>query len=270
MQQIIKFFIQFKIGILFFILFAFALWLTIQSHSYHNNKWISSTNAVSSFFLSKKHKITSYFSLTKENESLHSENVFLKNKLYSKTLNQKDSLSQDLLYNLKPCLVISNSFNKIDNFILIDKGTKDFVKEGYAVTIPNGILGIVEKSTKNYSRVISILNTNLSINAKLKHNNQFGSMKWDGKSLNTMKLIDLPRSANFKIGDTIVTGSNSLIFPKNIPIGVIKNYNLESNSGYYNINIQLFADMTNLNQAYVIIPNKIIEAQELLKQNEPD
>lgn len=268
MQKILKFFIQFKIGILFLVLFAFAIRLTLQSHSYHNSKWISSTNFISSFFLDIRYDVTSYFNLANNNKSLQIENIYLKNKLYNLNLNLKNTLSNDSLYTFKPCRIISNSFDKIDNYVLIDKGLKNGVSEGFAVSIPNGILGIVEKSSKNYSRVISILNTNLSVNAKLKNTNQFGSLKWDGKYLDKMILEDLPRSASFKIGDTIVTGNNSLIFPKNIPIGVVQDYKLDNNRGYYNIEVKLIADMTNLNEAYVIIPNKIEQAQELLQYNE--
>ena len=263
MQKILKFFIQFKIGILFLVLFAFALGLTFQSHSYHNSKWVSSTNFISSSFLGLKYDVTSYFNLAQDNINLQKENVYLKNELYNLKLDVKDTLSKDSLYTFKSCRIVSNSFDKIDNYVLIDKGLKNGVSEGFAVSIPNGILGIVEKSSKNFSRVISILNTNLSINAKLKNTNQFGSLKWDGKYLNRMILEDLPRSASFKIGDTIVTGSNSLIFPKDIPVGIVQDYNLDNNRGYYNIEIKLIADMTNLNQAYVIIPNKVKEAQEL-------
>lgn len=263
MQKILKFFIQFKIGILFLVLFALALGLTLQSHSYHNSKWVSSTNFISSSFLGLRYDVTSYFNLAQDNKSLQKENVYLKNKLYNLNLNIKDTLSKDSLYTIKSCRIISNSFDKIDNYVLIDKGLKNGVSEGFAVSIPNGILGIVEKSSENFSRVISILNTNLSINAKLKNTNQFGSLKWDGEYLDKMILEDLPRSATFKIGDTIVTGSNSLIFPKDIPVGIVQDYNLDNNRGYYNIEITLIADMTNLNQAYVIIPNKVKEAQEL-------
>ena len=265
MQKVIRFFIRFKIGILFLLLFVLALGLTIQSHSYHNSKWISSTNFISSSFLNVRYDFTSYFNLIEDNENLQSENVYLKNQLYNSKLILKDTLSKDSLYIFKSCHIISNSFDKIDNYVLIDKGFKDGVIEGYAVSIPNGILGIVEKSTKNYSRLISILNTNLSINAKLKNTSQFGSLKWDGKYLDKMILEDLPRSASFNIGDTIVTGSNSLIFPEDIPIGVVQEYNLDNNRGYYNIEVKLIADMTNLNQAYIIIPKQVKEAQELLK-----
>ncbi len=151
--------------------------------------------------------------------------------------------------------------------MLINKGLSDGVDVNYAVSLPNGILGIVEKSTENYSRVISILNTNLSINAKLKASNHFGSLQWDGLNPNTIYLKDLPRSASFNIGDTIVTGSNSLIFPKDIPIGLIKDYELNENIGYYNIEVKLFEDMTNINHAYVIIPKKIKQAKSLINTN---
>ncbi len=268
MQQILKFFTRNRIGILFTLLFAVALGLTIQSHSYHNSKWVSSTNFITGFFFDLRYDVTSYFNLSTENQNLLEENQNLKYKLYNAKLLSNDSLSLDSLYIIKSSYVLSNSYNKLDNYVLIDKGRSDNVHEGYAVSIPNGILGIVEKSTNHYSRVISILNTNLSINAKLKQTNYFGSLVWDGKSPSKMLLKDLPRSASFKIGDTIVTGSNSLIFPENIPIGTVQSFRLDTTAGYYDIIVKLFADMTNLNQAYIIIPNKIEEAQNLLKNDE--
>lgn len=268
MQQIIKFFLRFKIGVLFLVLFSISLTLTIQSHSYHNNKWISSTNSIAAFFLNIQHDLSSYFSLKENNLKLQKENNYLKEKLYNVNVTTNDSIILDSLYTFKPCHVISNSFKRIDNYVLIDVGQSDGVKENYAVSLPHGILGIVEKSEKNYSRVISILNTNLSINAKLKNSNNFGSLQWDGSQPNTIYLEDLPRSASFNIGDTIVTGSNSLIFPKNIPIGTIKNYKLDNNIGYYSIEVTLFEDMTSVNHAYVIIPKKIKEAKNLLKRDD--
>lgn len=268
MQQILKFFIQNKVGILFLMLFSLSIGLTIQSHSYHNSKWVSSTSFISSFFLDVKYDITSYFNLKTENENLQLQNSLLQEQLSN--LEPKDylSFSGDTLYKVINCHIISNSYDHTDNYVLINVGNEDGVFEGYGVSLPNGIMGIIEKSTKRYSRVISILNTNLSINAKLKGTYQFGSLKWDAQSYEEMILEDVPRSASFKIGDTIVTGNNSLIFPKDLPIGLIKTFNLNNNSGYYNIKVKLFADMTNLNSAYVILPKEIQEAKQLLEQDE--
>jgi len=268
MQQILKFFIRNKVGILFLGLLSISIGLTIQSHSYHNSKWVSSTNTVSSFFLNLKYDVTSYFSLRSENEKLHHQNKLIQEQLINFKTHEDFSTPIDSLYNIVNCHIISNSYDKTDNFVLIDVGSKDGVKEGFGVSLPNGIMGIVEKSTKHYSRVISILNTNLSINAKIKNSNQFGSLKWEALSYREMILEDLPRSANFKVGDTIVTGNNSLIFPKNLPIGAIKSFELDNNAGYYFITVSLFTDMTNLDHAFVIIPDGIKEAQNLLEQDE--
>ncbi len=269
MQQILKFFIQNKVGILFLMFFTISVGLTIQSHSYHNSRWISSTSYITSGIYDLKYDITSYFNLKEENENLLNQNAYLQRLILSKVdTTASDSINSIPNYTVIPAHIISNSYNKKDNFVLLDKGKNDGVFEGYGVSIPNGIIGIVEKSNNSFSRIISILNTNLSINAKLKNSDQFGSLQWDSKFYNEVLLNDLPRSANFKIGDTVVTGSNSLIFPEGIPIGVIKAFNLNENSGYFDIKVSLFADMTNLNQAYVIIPKKIKEAQDLLKEDE--
>ena len=92
-----------------------------------------------------------------------------------------------------------------------------------AVINSKGIVGITEFVSIKYSRVQSILNKNSKINAKLKNSNHFGSLTWNGFSYNTVQLLDIPRQAVIKTGDTIITGGNSTIFPAGIPIGKVIN-----------------------------------------------
>jgi rod shape-determining protein MreC len=58
--------------------------------------------------------------------------------------------------------------------------------------------------------------------------------------------------AKFSANDTIITGGNSTLFPKGIPIGIIKDFQLNTTENLYNINVQLFNDMTNLEHVYII------------------
>ena len=44
----------------------------------------------------------------------------------------------------------------------------------------------------------------------------------------------------------------SSIFPENIPIGFIKKFDLNASQSSYNINIQLFNDMANIKNSYII------------------
>ena len=119
-----------------------------------------------------------------------------------------------------------------------------------AVINSKGIIGITENTSSNYTRVQSILNSNSKINARLKNSNHFGSLEWDGKAYNSIQLHDVPRQANIKVGDTIITGGKSTIFPEGILIGVIKDIDTKNNKNL--INIQLFNDMSNLRNVYIV------------------
>ena len=120
------------------------------------------------------------------------------------------------------------------------------------VITDKGIVGIIESSSNNYSRVISILNKNSRINAQLKKSNHFGSLVWNGEASNIIQLIDIPRLAPLKVGDTIVTGGRSTIFPKGIPIGTVTNFELNIDQSYFTVNVLLFNDMTNIGFVNVI------------------
>ena len=133
----------------------------------------------------------------------------------------------------------------------------------------SGIIGIVDQTSKNYATVISILNVKSQINAKIKKSNHFGSLVWNGKSTGFVQLIDVPRLASVRKGDTIVTGGQSVIFPENIGVGTINNIYVDNKTNYYTLNIKLFNDMTNLGHVYII---KSKDREEILnlekKENE--
>jgi len=74
---------------------------------------------------------------------------------------------------------------------------------------------------------------------------------WNGVDYNILQLLDIPRQAIIKSGDTIVTGGMSTIFPAGIPIGKVIDTE-EGGSIKRIINIQLFNDMSNLKNIYVI------------------
>ena len=58
-------------------------------------------------------------------------------------------------------------------------------------------------------------------------------MYWNGINHQIMELEDIPKSANISIGDTIISGGMSSIFPRNIPIGVISDFELPESTNYY-------------------------------------
>ena len=65
-----------------------------------------------------------------------------------------------------------------------------------------------------------------------------------------------------------MTGGMSSIFPPNIPIGVVVDYKLPKETSFYEIEVQLFNDMSNVRNVYVIRNNQREEILNLQAQTE--
>ncbi|MGM0635362.1 MAG: rod shape-determining protein MreC [Bacteroidota bacterium] len=270
MQQIINFIVRFKTGLVFLMLLTVSLILTIRAHSFHQNKWITSTNYLSAYFYKNTSAVSDYFNLKKTNDKLVEENAWLRERLINTA--HLDSLNDEVLpqktdsiYDVIPAKIISNSFRKLNNYLLINKGENNKVVADMGVVSSKGVVGIVEASNDKYARIISVLNANISINAQLQKSKHYGSLTWNGNKTNITQLLDVPRSASIVEGDTIITGGNSLIFPEGIPIGKVENYQLDENRGYYEINVRLFNDMTSLGDVYIISNRDREAAIDLMK-----
>jgi len=78
--------------------------------------------------------------------------------------------------------------------------------------------------------------------------------------------LDLPIQANIKIGDTIVTGGKSLIFPEGIPVGTILDFE-RVNSIYTRVDLNLFNDMSSVGYVEIIRNFDKEEIQRLEEQS---
>ena len=257
MQQIINFIIRNKNFLLFLALFFLAIIFTIQSHSYHKSKFINSANFLSGGIYNSANNISQYFNLKSQNHLLSEENNRLREQLFNIKKDENatfvDTVSYDKSYKIYAANVIKNSYSLTDNILTINKGERDSLKQDFGVITTKGIVGIVDKTSNRFATVISILNsTNSSISAKLKKTNHYGSLKWNGKTPHTVQLIDIPINAELNKGDTIVTSGMSSIFPKGILIGTVQDFKNDITENFYEINVKLFNDMTNLEHVYII------------------
>ena len=200
--------------------------------------------------------LNEYLNLKTQNDALALENAKLKSILFNRkdttAIKKLDSIKDIKPENIFVSKMIHNSYNVHENYLTLNSGELQGVKPDMGVINSLGIVGIIENTSPNYSTVISILNKKSQINAKIKKSNHFGSLVWDGKSTGFVQLVDVPRLAAIRKGDTIVTGGQSVIFPENIGIGTIENIYTEEETNYYKINVRLFNDMTNLGHVYII------------------
>jgi len=258
MQQIINFIIKYKYFLFFLFLELIAVSLTFQNHSFHKSKFVNSANYFTGGIYKRINSFKEYTHLKVYNQELLDENTRLKNILSQKLKDSSiqsiqflDTIKYSQEYSYLPAKVYKNQYHKKYNFLLINKGSRQGVQADQGVVNSNGIIGITNTVSKNYSTVLSILNENSKINVKLLNSLYFGTLQWDGKDYNILQLIDLPIRANIKIGDTITTGGKSTIFPEGVPVGTILDFNKENNI-YQSINIKLFNDMSAIGPINII------------------
>ncbi|TRX21073.1 rod shape-determining protein MreC [Flavobacterium franklandianum] len=274
MQQIFNFIYKNSNRLLFLLLLGISLSLSIQSHSYHRSKLISSANFLSGGVYERINNVSEYLNLRTQNDALAQENAKLRSLLF----NAKDTSAIPKLDSLKGVIpsdiivskVIHNTFNTHENYLTINSGSLQGVKSDMGVINSLGIVGVIDNTSSNFATVISILNTKSQINAKLKKSNHFGSLTWDGKSTGFVQLTDVPRLASIRKGDTIVTGGQSVIFPENINIGTVDRLYYEDKTNYYKIDVKLFNDMTSLGHVYIIKSKNRDEIINLEKKKEKD
>ena len=256
MQQIFNFIFKNSYRILFLLLLGISLSLTIQSHSFHRSKVISSANYLSGGVYEKVNTLNEYLNLKTENDALALENAKLRSMLFTRkdsaSANKLDSIKGVKIEDIIVSKVIHNSYSVYENYLTLNSGELNGVKTDMGVINSLGIVGIIENTSPRYSTVISVLNKRTQINAKIKKSDHFGSLNWDGKSTGYVQLTDLPRLALIKIGDTIVTGGQSVIFPENINIGTIAKIYRDEQTNFYTLSVKLFNDMTNLGHVYII------------------
>ncbi len=235
---------------------AISLVLTIQSHSYHKSKIISSANFLSGGVYEKVNNVKEYLSLRSQNEQLVLENARLKSLVFNKkdtaAIKKLDSIKGVLPKDIIVSKVIHNSYDVYENYLTINSGENAGIKPDMGVINSLGIIGVVDNISPNYATIISILNKKSRINAKLKKSDHFGSLVWNGKSTGFVQLIDVPRLASVHKGDTVVTGGQSVIFPENINIGTIAKIYTDDETNYFTIDVKLFNDMTNLGHVYIL------------------
>ncbi len=251
--------------------------LTVSKNERGKAFFINSSNSLSTIIYSKFFNISEYFSLRKENEKLIKENLKLRKSECSEKNNilKQTSSSPFVLdsvrkkqYTYYSGQVVKNSIVSVNNFITINKGTKDGIDKDMGVITNSGVVGIVVNVSKHYCVVLSVLNTLNGIGCKLKNTNYYGMAFWDGGSYRDLILDGIPNQIKLEKGDTVVTSGYSTFFPEGINVGTIDTFKKNVQDNFYTIHLRLSVDLKKLNNVYLIKNNLANEQLILQKQTE--
>jgi rod shape-determining protein MreC len=272
MLNLIRFIWKYSTFFLFLILEVFCFYLIFQNSHYQKSRFISSSNLVAGNVFTTVNSTREYFNLKETNEMLARENAilhtasraaFVKIKTTETTVNDTLLKQQYIFVNAR---VVNNSVNKRNNYLTLNIGSSRGIKPEMAVISSNGIVGITKAVSENFTSVLSVLNKDAKISAKIKKNNYFGSLSWEGGDYKLGTLTDIPTHVTIAKGDTIVTNAFSAIFPENILIGKIESFEIKPGDNFYTISVRFSTNFKNVAHVFVV-KNLMKEEQKKLEQD---
>lgn len=268
MRNIIFFLYKYYTFMLFLGLELLSFIIIYRYNNYQKASFLNYTGAVSSGFYNAVNSTTSYFNLKNVNDSLQAENARLRSQLLnafyqnSFTITKISDTTYKQQYEYISASVVNNSVTKRNNYITLDKGSEHSIEKGMGVICSNGIVGTVQYVSRNYSVVLSFLNSQANLSVKVKKNNAFGSLVWEGDDPGEARLKDVNKHVQIAVNDEIVTSNYSTIYPEGIPVGTISNHYLDDGENFHSIHVKLNTDFGTLKSVYVI--------RNLLKNQQQD
>ncbi|MBE6333517.1 MAG: rod shape-determining protein MreC [Bacteroidales bacterium] len=259
MNNFFKIILRYHFHILFIVLEIVACLFIFKHNSYQNSVFFGTLSDVNSVVDEQVYMATKFFDAPSINDELIEENVELRNKLARIT----DSLFHiPVGYNYYSAHIINSTWNRNKNYMVINKGRIDSIREDNGICSGDKVLGIVVKCSDHYSIAIPLINTNLKISGMVKNSSYYGSLQWDGADYRFSYLYDIPDHVNVAIGDTVVTTGFSSVFPEGKLLGVVDSV-IRQESSFNKLRIKLAADFKHLGQINIIANNSYMERKEL-------
>jgi rod shape-determining protein MreC len=276
MRNLILFVWKHSFLFLFLLLETICIYLVVRNNNFQRAGFVNSANQVSANVLKTEKNIEDYFYLKNENENLAKENAELRSLSilsFSKLVNDQYTVN-DTVFNQKytytSCKVVNNSINRRNNYLTLNKGTKQGIRHDMAVITSTGVVGVVKDVSENFCTVMSLLHSKSTISSKIKKNGFFGPLTWNGENFSYATLNDIPSHVQLLKGDTIVTSAYSLAFPENIMIGTVESFERKSGEFFFTVKIKLSTDFKKLSYVYVVNNLQKLEQEELENRSETD
>lgn len=202
--------------------------------------------------------IPNYFSLKKENSVLRERNVRLADEVSLLRESRLENIRFRKLLQLKerstftyiPTNVIGKNQQPMRTTITLDVGENDGVKYNMSIVTDAGLVGKIVATSSKYSIGQLVLHKDFRASVQVERERVDGIIYWDGSE--HLLLKNVPRTANVREGDVIITSDLSTIFPPGIKVGVIASVTLKQGALFHTIEVAPAADFSRLEEVFVV------------------
>lgn len=263
MHNLLDFVRKYSYFFLFILLEVASLALLFRFNSYQGSVWFSAANSAVARIDGFYGNTLAYINLNEVNKDLTARNIQLQREAellrfqlhqFTKDTTLTEQIMHEKLkdYTMIPATVVSNSNERDNNYLVIDKGTIDGIKPEMGVVGGGGVVGIVYLTAPHHSLVIPVTNRKSSISCRVRGQSYFGYLQWDGSSMRRAYVDDIPRYARVKKGEAVETSGYSSVFPPGIFVGRIRSISNSPDGQSYKLDVTLGTNFANLRDVEVV------------------
>jgi rod shape-determining protein MreC len=256
MRNLAVFLVRHYFFLFFLLLEILSLYFLVQRNYLQHSSAVSASNWFSASIYQARTDLTAYLDLREQNKLLADKLAEQLSKqstsffLYSSKGTAFNDTTYKQRYEYLSAEVIDNTVTRRNNFIVLNRGSKQGVLVDMGVVCAQGVVGIVREVSDNFCVVMSLLHSDSKISASLKKDGSFGTLVWDGSDYRTATLKDLPVVPIAK-GDSLIS-SGLGAFPENVPVGTVTKFEINPENKTYVVEVKLATDYRKLRHAFIV------------------
>ncbi|BBO72088.1 hypothetical protein DSCA_60180 [Desulfosarcina alkanivorans] len=213
------------------------------------------------FFQSVKNIWNQYFflvSTAKENQqlkkalgqSIEQLNRFSETELANGRLRHLLGFEKEVPRPMVAARVVGRDPSAWSKTVIVDKGTRNGVRQGAPVVVPEGIAGVVVEASAGYAKVLLLIDPNSAVDALVQQTRARGIVKGGGGDYCVFDYV--LRKHEIGVGDTVVSSGLDGVFPKGLRVGRISEI-VRLNAGIFQkVSVTPYVDFETLEELFVI------------------
>ncbi len=165
-------------------------------------------------------------------------------------LKLRDSLPNETM----PARVVGRNPSSIFQMILINRGESHGLRAGMPVMAVPGVVGRILETSWNVSRVLLIIDENSNIDALLQDSRAQGMLQGAAQAGGNLKYVS--KALDVKVGDVVVSSGLEGIFPKGLPLGVVRSVDKKGAELFQKISVSPFVNPDGIEEVLVIMSTR--------------
>lgn len=265
MLNIFAFLRRYFTFITFVVLQFVSLWMLVSYNRFHRAAFLGVASEFTGRINTQVDKVDDFFHQGDEARRVHRINDSLMNLLkanfdFPDTAQRTvvDTLRFDTTaairrYVWRDAKVVYNTVNSEQNYLQLNRGSKNGIRDEMAVLNSDGsVVGVVVNVSSNFSQVMSLLHVQNSVSAAHQRTGTLGKIEWDAKDPRFVLLKGISRSVEVKLGDSVVTSRYSYNFPPNYLIGTVSEIGNDPATGFHLLKVKTAANFSTIQQVFVV------------------